>query len=151
MKRAILLIMVVLLLGVVDTQAAIVSISDVQVDPEEPSLSDIITFDVFGGFSHAGVTFTESQFSTNAFSLELDLFFTEGFGPLIPTGWSHSEEIGTLSAGTYDLTTQAYWRSSPGYEYILHDTFPLEFEVVPEPATILLFSLGGVILNRTRV
>jgi hypothetical protein len=137
----------ILFIGAVSTNASIVSINDVQVVPELPSLNDIITVEVSGGFAQMGPTFDESMFNQNVFSLELDLFFTAGFGPTIPVMWSHDEVIGTLLPGTYDLLAQAYLRNSPDSDYILNDFYFTNIEVVPEPATFLLLGLGGLILR----
>ena len=145
--RLLLMIGAILLMDVVSANASIVSINDVQVVPELPSLNDIITVEVSGGFTHMGPSFDESTFNQNVFSLELDLFFTEGSGPTIPTAWSHDEVIGMLLPGTYDLLVQAYWRNSPDYEYILHDTYPVDMVVVPEPTTVLLLGIGGLVLR----
>jgi hypothetical protein len=141
---------VVLVIGTMTAQAEIVSINEVQVFPDTPSLNDIITFEVSGGFTHMGPSFDESEFNQNVFSLELNLFFTDGFGPMIPDVWSHSKEIGMLLAGVYDLNVEAYMRLSTESEYILHDTYPVQFEVIPEPATAFLFGLGVVFILRKK-
>ena len=140
--RLLLMVVAVLMTTPVRVNAFGVSINDVQIVPEQPSLNDIITIEVSGGYPQMGLGFDESIFNQNAFSLELDLFFTEGIGPAVPTEWSHDEVIGMLLPGTYDLLVQAYWRSTPDYEYILHDTYPVDMVVVPEPATFTLLGFG---------
>ncbi len=145
MKKLILIVLLTLA-GVAN--GAVVNIFDVQISPVGPSDLDIITIEIDGGFTGGGNTFDYSVFSPDEFSLELDLYFTGGFGPAIPQSWSHDEEIDTLALGSYDLSVQAFWRNSPAYDYVFHDDYFTNFEVVPEPATILLFGMGAVAIWR---
>ncbi|MBW1855174.1 MAG: hypothetical protein JRJ00_10935, partial [Deltaproteobacteria bacterium] len=82
MKRLILIVLLTLA-GAVN--GAAVSISDVQISPAGPTDLDIITVEIDGGFTKGGITFDYSDFSPDEFSLQLDLYFTEGLGPFIPT------------------------------------------------------------------
>ena len=140
--RSLLMVGAILFIGTISANARIITIRDVQIVPESPSLVDIITVEVSGGFSSRGPRFDISEFSQNDFSLGLDLFYTAGVGPTIPEAWSHSEEIGELSLGIYDLNVQAYLRSTTASEYILEDIYPVQFEVVPEPVTAVLLGAG---------
>ena len=143
MKRLILITLLTLAANANGT------IIDVQISPVTPSVLDIITIEIDGGFSQAGNTFDYSVFSSGDFSPQLDLYFTGGIGAQIPTPWFHDEEIGTLSLGNYDLSVQEFWRPSATGNYILHDNYPTTFEVVPEPATLSLLAFGTLIYRRT--
>jgi hypothetical protein len=57
------------------------------------------------------------------------------------TPWSHTENIGNLSAGSYNLTV----RTIEGID--VTDTYITSFEVVPEPASFALFGLGLLIVR----
>jgi len=59
-------------------------------------------------------------------SVQLDLFFGVGYSTAVGD-WSHSEEIGTLPAGTYNLTVRTF---EPIYG--LNHTYTISFTVVPE-------------------
>ncbi len=134
----------------VNSFCAAVSITDVQISPENPSINDIITIETDGSIPGGTIFFDESIFAQDEFAVQLDLYFTGGSGPQVPQPWFHDEEIGILSQGSYDLSVQAYWRNSSTADYILHDTYPTNFEVIPEPASILLL-LAGVPLLKKRL
>ena len=120
----------------------IVSIDDVEIIPNQPLPYENISIQVDGEFTHCGVRFDESIFTVNNQTWQLDIYFTEGFGPSIPEPWSHDENISALPLGSYDLLVQAYWRSSPEYNYILHDSYPTNFDVIPEPAAFLIYAFN---------
>ncbi len=125
------------------------SISDVQISPVQPSFTDLITIETDGSFSQGGNTFDYSVFSSDDYSLELDLYFTGGIGSHLPQPWFHNDEIGILSQGSYDLSVQAYWRVTDTADYVLHDAYSTNFEVVPEPASILLFGSVFIVVKKS--
>jgi len=124
-----------------------VSIYDVQIIPEHPMQNDVIEIKVLGMFSHIGPSLDESIYTPFNKQLQLDLFFTDHAGPTIPEPWTHVEEIGTLVLGNYDLTVEAYCRSSPEFDYVLKDTIYSDFTVVPEPTSILILTLGALFIR----
>ena len=126
----------------------IISIDDVEIIPSQPLPHENITIQVTGTLTHGGPQFDDSVFTIDNNNLQLDIFFTEGVGPAIPVPWSHDEEIGTLSPGSCDLLLQAYWRSSIEGNYILHDTYSTDLNVIPEPAAFLLLSCGYIWIFR---
>lgn len=120
-------------------------INDVDITPQVPTMLDIINIDILGGAAHAGSQVEYREFSQNGTSLQLDLFVL--VGPLtIPSSWSHLEQVGPFDAESYSLTVRAL-------EYqdgTLKDTYTVDFTVVPEPATFVLFGLGGLFLRKRR-
>ncbi len=93
-----------------------------------------------------GVTITNTDFSVNGNSLTLDIYLDLGFATVV-TPWSYSKLIGTLPADTYNLTV---WRFLPSYypPNIIVSSYSTSFEVVPEPATLLLLVFGVAICKR---
>lgn len=132
----------------VASYAKSMTITDVQISPEQPSIFDVITIESKGAFSGGTNWFNTSVFYIDDFSLQLNLYFTGGSGPQIPQPWSRDEVIGLLPQGNYDLSVQAYWRISEGANYILHDDYSTNFEVVPEPLTLCFLTLGIVFIRR---
>lgn len=123
------------------THSVKATITDVYILPEVPKLDDVITISVSGVEPYSGVTITDSMFNIDGTSLGLDLYLKVGILPT-PAPWLHSQDIGTLQPATYELTVRTFENS-----YVT-DTYPLTFEVIPEPSTVLLFGLGGLMLRR---
>lgn len=128
---------------------AVINISDVQIVPETPSIYDIITINTQGYITGGGIHYSESLFSVNNYSLHLNLYYTAQMGPAIFQPWSHTDEIGTLPQGNYDLLVQSYWRTGTS-GYILHDNYSTMFQVIPEPGTLFLFIAGALLAGRKR-
>ena len=139
---------IVFLVHSMNSFCAAVSINNVQISPDNPSIYDIITIETDGSIPGGGIALDESVFTQDEYALQLDLYYTDIAGPAIPQPWFHDEEIGILSEGSYDLSVQTYWRVGTA-DYILTDTYSTDFEVVPEPASILLL-LAGVPLMKNR-
>ncbi|MCK5581435.1 MAG: PEP-CTERM sorting domain-containing protein [Candidatus Omnitrophica bacterium] len=124
----------------VSLQAGI--IDDVQVTPENPTISDSIEINVFATLPYGEVPYsTEVIIYDN--KVDLDITFG-GYGLPAVTSWHHTENIGTLDIGTYDLVVTTSDTTKPGWD----DTYSTSFEVVPEPATLLLFGLGGILIRK---
>jgi hypothetical protein len=138
---------VVLLVCVVPDVMGI-AITSVQILPDEPSTVDAITIRSEGRFPGGTLFYDASVFTMQGLSLQLDLYFTGGTGPQIPQPWWREDGIGRLSSGSYDVLVQAYWRASETASYVLHDDRAVDFEVVPEPGTLLLLAAGGLVALR---
>ena len=88
------------------------------------------------------VTIDYSDFQIDGTSLDLDIYFLTGVFQIV-TPWSHLEDIDALLIGTYELTVNTIFESAPH----LNDSYYTSFEVIPEPATILLFATGAIIFR----
>jgi hypothetical protein len=113
------------------------TITDVHILPEEPTIYDVITIVTSGVEGSGAVLIDSSNFDRVGTSLQLDIFLDVGVFQVI-TPWSHSEDIGTLPVGLYELTVQTLEQG------VVTDTYSTSFEVVPEPTTILLLGLGVI-------
>ncbi|MHC5061884.1 MAG: PEP-CTERM sorting domain-containing protein [Planctomycetota bacterium] len=139
MKIRILLTAVVLILV---SPLVSAEITDVFISPQEPIEIDPITIITSGVENSGAVVIESSSFMIDGTSLELDIYLEVG-SYTVMTPWQHSEDIGTLLMGTYDLTVNTINELEPEF----NDTYYTSFEVIPEPATILLFGLGGLIFR----
>jgi len=111
------------------------TITDVHIVPEEPTINDVITI-VTSGLEGSGPVFiNDSVFLADETVLQLNIFLD--LGPYtVVTPWSHSEDIGPLPTGFYELTVRTF------EDLQVADTYNMTFEVVPEPASIMLLCLG---------
>jgi hypothetical protein len=139
MRKKISKIVKILVFIVVVTSASVnATITDVSIVPSLPTPLDVISIDISGVESTGPVFITDTDFRQDGTLLELDIFLDVGFAAVV-TPWSHTENIGTLSAGLYDLTVRTVEDS------VVSDTYSTSFEVVPEPATLILLALGSLI------
>ena len=133
-----------LMIGVclaMSTMTAQAVITDVFIFPEEPIIYDEITINVFGE-ENFNISVSDSFLTIDGTLLELDIHLQEGMMPIV-TPWSHTVDVGTLPIDTYDLTVNTWIDTTP----IFNDTYYTSFEVVPEPATVLLLGFGGLVLR----
>ena len=133
MKMKILLTAVVLILV---SPLVSAEITDVFIFPQEPIEIDPITISVFGE-EPFNISIADSIFTVDETFLNMDIYLDPGNLPVV-TPWAHTEDIGVLLAGTYDLTVNIINELEPEF----NDTYYTSFEVVPEPITALLFGAG---------
>ena len=115
--------------------------------PSQPATTDPITIVAYGQVGYINTPIDHTDFYMADTSLQLDIFFdfSETLLPMVAP-WSHSEPIGMLSEDSYTLTVRTFeWPV-----IVIADTYLTSFEVVPEPATVLLLGLGGLALLRRR-
>lgn len=141
MKTKLLISFIVLLISILVLPAQ-ASITSVTVQPEIPTIYDDISLLISGTEGYGSVLITDSAFTIDGTTIELNIDMVVGWFTVV-TPWSHTENIGMLPVGTYDLTVNTLVDSRSD----LNDTFITSFEVVPEPATALLFGLGGIFLR----
>jgi len=142
MKKKILMIFAVLLIFVCQVSAKTFDILNVDVVPSQPLDTDLITFNISGWAAHAPSFVDYEVYSPNGTSLRLDLYL-DVWGLDAESNWTYSKQIQPLVQGIYSLEVNAFdnWTGNPWYG-TLQDTYTVNFTVVPEPATIALFSLG---------
>ncbi len=138
MKRKI--VKAIVFIVAVTSASANATITNVLIVPSLPTPLEVIFIDISGAESSGGVTITDSVFLVDGTFLQLDLSLFVGILNVI-TPWSHTEDVGTLPEGLYDLTVRTLEYS------VVTDTYSMSFEVVPEPATFVLFGLGLPVLR----
>lgn len=143
--RVLTAVLAVLFIASFQAHAAVVWISSVDVIPDQPLETDIITFNISGwaATNSSGVEY--DLFSQDGTSLQLDLYVNMGY-EAADTIWGYSKDISPLPADTYTLQVRAF----DSYYGTLEDTSIVDFTVVPEPATFLFVALGGLLLRRKR-
>jgi hypothetical protein len=114
-------------------------ITDINIIPITPTLIDPITIVVNGWESTGPVNIVDTTVGFSNNIINFDLYIPAGALSEV-TPWSHSEEIGLLSPGLYELNVQT-WRTSGG-NWFLSDSDSLTFEVIPEPATFFILCAG---------
>ncbi len=124
------------------TNAVALWVDQVDVIPEMPSDTDIITFDIFGTASGDPSHVAYDEFSQDGTSLQLDLYVDVG----LLTGfsnWTYQKQIQPLSPATYSLEVRTFdnYHGTPG------STLTVDFTVVPEPATLAFLGVGLCILR----
>jgi len=118
-------------------------ITDVVIQPVTPSATDNISFIIDGIENSGGVNIADVSCTMNNDLITLDLSLE--VGPFLSlTPWNHTYEVGLLPVGNYDLTVNSIVISDP----LENSTFTTDFEVAPEPTTILLFGTGIFFLRR---
>ena len=146
-RKAIIAVIICMAFGFVADSAKAI-ILDVNIFPEQPTINDEITIITYGQALYRPVWIDGSGFSREGNFLLLDIFLHGGALPAV-TPYSHTENIGILPAGLYDLTVRTF--ETEGIDFIDVDTYSTTFEVIPEPATLLLLGLGfAQILNQKK-
>jgi len=119
------------------------SLVDVHIIPPAPTEQDVLTVYASGFMPQDGGYVEQTDLVLLGTSVNLGLYFKYTYGIQLPTPWSYAQEIGSLNAGTYQLTVRTFGEVNPN----LNDTFQTSFTVIPEPTSGSLL-LGGLILAR---
>ncbi len=146
MKIGTAILLVLLFVFVCQSKALGVSvgIDSVNIIPNQPIETDIITFDISGWAATSPSWVEYDLFSQNGTSLQLDLYIDRGVHYSF-SNWTYSKQISPLLPEIYNLQVRAF----DYYDSTLQDTYNVDFTVVPEPSTIVLLGIGGLLLART--
>jgi hypothetical protein len=146
MGATILLIILFVFLGQPSAMGVSLQIDSVDVIPNQPLDTDIITFNISGWAATSPSGVESDLFSQNGTSLQLDLYIERGIQYSL-SNWTYSKQISPLPSDVYNLQVRAF----DFIDGTLQDTYNVDFTVVPEPATFVLFLVGaGIIRNRNR-
>ena len=145
---------VVIVSGLAAVSADVVTVDGINIEPDGPTDIDLVEITTHGWIGYAlYIDFLYSDSYISETSIDLDFYFYDSnpYGIKLPVAveWDSTVNIGTLSAGAYDVSSKAWVIEDlicP--EPRLADTYSTSFTVVPEPAMLLLLGLGTVILRR---
>jgi hypothetical protein len=112
----------------------------------------IISFDVAGEVTGPGTVFDGYHIQIPGSSSDFELVGTSEGDPF-PTGINNPlatidfrcDGVGDVTLDLYDITT-----FDPSWNMIIPVCHGMVIHQVPEPATMVLFSLGGLLLGRRR-
>ncbi len=151
MKRInnkILLIFAILLMFACQVSAfEALGINTIQITPNQPSNTDLITFSISGWASMSGSSVTSNFFSQNGTALTLDLYVDMGASGAV-SYWNFDKQIQPLVAGIYSLEIRTFDNRGGPFEGVVQDTSNTGFTVTPEPATAILLMAGAIFLRR---
>lgn len=117
--------------------AGAIRIDSVDVIPNQPLNTDLITFNISGQTGYIGSHVEYDQFLQDGTDLQLDLYFDIPMLPVV-ANWTYSKQIQPLGANNYTLEVRAF----NYYNGLLQDTYITDFSVVPEPATFVFLAIG---------
>ncbi len=135
--------------------AMLVGISGIDVSPPAPTVLDDIQITPFGWTGYAMNTeFTDYTFNVSGTNIYVDCYFyyyLEG-DIIIPVAgsWEAPVDIGLLPADNYTAIARTWVTETIFPIYELSDTLSLSFTVTPEPATLILLLIGGLILRKSK-
>lgn len=144
---------VLILVGPSLSFADSVGISDISIDPIQPTNIDLIGITTSGWVGYVfDVQFVDSESHISGNSINIDFYFYDsnpgGIGLPVAGGWDSTVNIGPLSPGIYGVSAKAWITEDLFPVYRLADMDSTSFTVIPEPATLFLFGLSGLVLRR---
>ena len=138
-------------------------IESMSVVPPSPTPSGAITLNVAGTFDTLAHTIQRAPWQRVVNDIHVDLLVIElPLGaPSIPGPFEEAVDLGLLPVGEYDVTARTFvtypgpfpdpWLFPDEFNGAgPRDTLESRFEVIPEPVTLTLLSLGGLTVLRRR-
>jgi len=118
----------------------------VDVNPENPTIADSVSIYAWTWFGYAErYDLVSTTHSITGYDIDMEVVMQDnGYGITIPWAGGGSVQLGTLAEGHYWVSADMYMIPVGGSIPELYESGDTSFDVIPEPATILLFALGGL-------
>ena len=127
----------------------------IDISPTDPTTSYYVTIDVLGGFPDTGQGLLNTTFTITDFNIEIDVIMQDVHGSgaiILPqlTDAGGTAVIDPLPQGVYDVTGNVFVIPWGDTIPALYQSGNASFEVVPEPASILLLLAGIPAMKKSR-
>lgn len=127
----------------------------VDVNPGNPTTSTPVSVSAWKWFSDPGQSLVETNYFITNNQILIDVIMQDLHAP--GTFWTQIVtpdggivDLGVLTVGSYEVDATMYMIPWSGGLPVFYDSGVGSFEVVPEPTTLCLVTIGGLALLRRR-
>ncbi len=117
----------------------------VDVYPENPTITDSVSIEAWTWFGKDAYDLVSATYSITDYTIEIEVIMEDiGFGPASLIRDGGSVTLGTLTEGLYLVSADMYMVPFGGSIPEFYESGSTSFNVVPEPATVFLLTIGIV-------
>jgi len=117
----------------------------VDVYPENPTITDSVSIEAWTWFGKDAYDLVSATYSITDYAIDMEVIMEDiGFGPASLIRDGGLVTLGTLPEGLYLVNAGMYMIPLGGSIPEFYESGSTSFNVVPEPATVLLLAIGIV-------